>query len=247
MPHVDVRAELDDDEQLLVDADEENAGDMEIYLKAVHNRLQQETSKTPERLSGKPDVGDKWLLRLLKSDGVNWWVRKEMAQSICKKLGIEFTYKEYYRDVKVWLPHEKFELEDGMPFCVNCQKNDEVSPHSWRDNHFGRRVTDLKSCYFVNSRRYICHRCELETKRRKEAAKAAGAAAGLSVVDDAESADNPQYTFMGYDARAIERLPFGYGDVNYFPAFLTKRGALDIGVIDMVRPLLNKSTSGGHL
>ena len=43
---------------------------------------------------------------------------------------------------------------------------------------------------------------------------------------------------MGYDARARETLPFGYGDE--FPAYLSHRAALDMQLIDLMRPLFNK-------
>jgi len=46
----------------------------------------------------------------------------------------------------------------------------------------------------------------------------------------------PPYTFMGYNARSRERLPDGLG--NAFPAFFTHKGAVDMMIIDLMRPLL---------
>eukprot|EP00978_Attheya_sp_CCMP212_P037953 scaffold183316_cov56-Attheya_sp.AAC.3 len=37
---------------------------------------------------------------------------------------------------------------------------------------------------------------------------------------------------------SLEQLPFGYG--NEFPAFLTWRGGIDLGIIDLMRPLHDK-------
>ena len=50
--------------------------------------------------------------------------------------------------------------------------------------------------------------------------------------------NDTQYSFMGYDARSRQRLPHGYGDE--FPAFLTHRGGVDKGVIDLMRPACDK-------
>jgi hypothetical protein len=49
--------------------------------------------------------------------------------------------------------------------------------------------------------------------------------------------ENHQYTFMGYNARSRKRLPYGLG--NLFPAFLTHKGAIDMTIIDLMRPLFN--------
>jgi hypothetical protein len=48
----------------------------------------------------------------------------------------------------------------------------------------------------------------------------------------------PQYTFMGYDSRSQIHLPYGYGDE--YPAFHTVKGAVDLLIIDLMRPLFNK-------
>jgi hypothetical protein len=48
----------------------------------------------------------------------------------------------------------------------------------------------------------------------------------------------PQYTFMGYDPHSRVHLPQGYGDE--YPAFHTYKVALDLLIIDLMRPLFNK-------
>ena len=60
-------------------------------------------------------------------------------------------------------------------------------------------------------------------------------AVGLSVE---EAIIKPQYTFMGYDPRSRIHLPYGYGDE--YPAFHTYKGAIDLSIIDLMRPLFNK-------
>ncbi len=51
-----------------------------------------------------------------------------------------------------------------------------------------------------------------------------------------------QYTFMRYDPHSRVHLPHGYG--NEYPAFHMYKGALDLLIIDLMRPLFNK---GVHL
>ena len=96
----DVEAELNEEDQIPDEVD----SIMGLYLKAVHNRLQAETTTTPERLSDGKIVGDKWLLRSLKD--FKWWLRATSARSICSKLGLTFCEESYYRDIRIWLPDE---------------------------------------------------------------------------------------------------------------------------------------------
>ena len=46
---------------------------------------------------------------------------------------------------------------------------------------------------------------------------------------------------MGLDQRSLVFLPFGYE--SEFPAYLTHRGGLDFGVVDLMRP----SDHGGEI
>ncbi len=90
----------------------------------------------------------------------------------------------------------------------------------------------LTTNYFIVTQRYICACCA----RRASNINAAVDAAGLTVE---ETILKPQYTFMGYDPRSRIYLPYGYRDV--YPAFHTHRGAIDLLIIDLMRPLFNKS------
>ena len=114
----DVEAELDDDEQLQ-DADAA-AGVMGTYLKAVYERLHSEVCGTASRAT----LGDQWLLALLKAPGADWWLRAGVAQSVCRKLGIEYGEPSYYRDIYVWLPDVRWG-DEAMPPCVECHSAEE--------------------------------------------------------------------------------------------------------------------------
>ena len=109
----------------------------------------------------------------------------------------------------------------------------QVGAHGWRENRFGRRVIGLDTCYFILSRRYICHTCQKQAELQRNVVEAAAAHAGLRVVSDQPTV--VPHTFMGWDPKSVERLPNGHGEL--FPAFLTWRGALDKRVIDLMRPL----------
>ena len=58
--------------------------------------------------------------------------------------------------------------------------------HTWRENHFSRRVIGLDTNYFIVSRRCICHACEkqaeLQHKVVMTVVENAAAHAGLRVV-----------------------------------------------------------------
>ncbi len=56
-------------------------------------------------------------------------------------------------------------------------------------------------------------------------------ATGLGVED---AIIKPQYMFTGYDPRSHVHLPHSYGDE--YPAFHTYKGALDLLIIDLMRP-----------
>ena len=96
-----------DDEECLDNADEPE-GVMSIFLRAVHDRLKNETS-------GSKAV-KQWLLPMLKQDGRSWWIRNNDAKYVCSKLHILYDEPAYYRDILVWLPDERW---DVMPPCVH--------------------------------------------------------------------------------------------------------------------------------
>ena len=211
----DITADLDSEDNLLDYEDPADDSAMGKFLSTVHSRLQLETSSTPQRL-GEPAVLDKWLLRMLKSS--DWWLRASNAKMLCAKLGLDFGEQSYYCDRRIWLPEEVFGI---YPPCVECKDNYAAHAHSWRDNHFGRRITDLQTHYFIVARRYWCKTCTDRAKEAKCAAESMAEAAGLGIpAENLKPAEKPpQYTFMSWDARSLARLPYGYGDE--FPAFLT--------------------------
>ena len=171
---------------------------MPLYLRAVHKLLQAEVGGTAEPR----------LLPLLKDN--DWWLRSVHARKICAWVSIECTEPSYFRDVYVWLPEVRWGMA-AMPCCRSCKSNSRVGAHCWRDNHFGRRIIAMDTCYFAISRRYICYGCQELALAAKEAAKAAADASGLQLVvegaaaaeegggGDAESSV-AAYTQMGWGA-----------------------------------------------
>jgi hypothetical protein len=197
-----------DDEEDLIPAE----GLMKLVLVHLQSRLQKETTGDSKEIL----PIDRWLSRHLQQN--DFWILKSSLKKIAKKFGIlsHFDDGYYLRDIKVWLPDLQWGLE-AMPCCPTCESNIAVRPHCWRDNHFGRRVCDLGTHYFAMSRRYICRTCQAQA-------------------DDL--ADDEHYTFMGWNRKSLELLPFGYGDE--FPAHLTWKGGVDKQILDLMRPLFNK-------
>jgi hypothetical protein len=65
---------------------------MKTYLSSIQDRLKEEMgSKT---LNTK---NDKWLLELLRDD--EWWIKMKWAWKVCRKLGLTYSEKSYYRSV----------------------------------------------------------------------------------------------------------------------------------------------------
>ena len=126
---------------------EEEKGVMQIYLQAIYKELRIETSRDSKGLS------KNWLMDFLIT--CNWRIPFHRAKFMCRKLEISFTEDAYYRDVEVWLPEIRFGLE-CMPKCPTCKSNAKVSFHAYRENHFGRKIISLNTCYYIQSRRYIC-------------------------------------------------------------------------------------------
>lgn len=231
-PQADVRAELDDDDQV---RDADPVGSVQrTYLQAVHDRLKEEAGGRAQRA----------LIVILKDS--EWWLRALQAPKICAIVGLDFTELAYYRDVYVWLPDVRWGLE-AMPPCPICRTSERVGFHCWRNNHPGRRICAMDTHYFAISRRYKCRTCAGQAAAMKAAAVAAAAVAapGVAVVeadgevDDAALDDDeaPYYTFMAWHQASRPLLPFGYGDE--FPAFLTHRSGLALAVLDLQRPLFD--------
>jgi len=153
----DIVAALDFDEKMASasrksdeGADEELPGIQQRYVKAIQKRVQEEISKDNKSINT-------WLLEHLKSN--DWWIRKDKAHWIAKKLGLKKQYNAYYRDVLVWLPHIRWEDKVNRAFvppCPHCKTNARVGPHCWRDNHHARLIVGLKETYYTISMRYIC-------------------------------------------------------------------------------------------
>jgi hypothetical protein len=140
----------------------------------------------------------------------------------------------YYRDIHVWLPNVHWGSE-AMPPCVVCKLAEDVSPHDFLKNHFGCRVCVLTTNYFIVTQCYTCSCCAHRASNTKLTIEAVAEATGLGVED---AIIKPKYTFMGYDPCSRVHLPHGYGDE--YPASNTYKGALDLLIIDLMRPLFNK-------
>ena len=184
---------------------------MQKYLKAIRDRIQDEC-RTKNFTEKKPCIKeqDKWLLKYLNEN--QFWIRKEYAGIMCKRLKIEMSLQGYYRNVKVWLPDEEFKI---MPICPSCKGNSRVGVHGYCDKTLARRVIGLNAHYFVMTRRYICHDCE----------------------HNSVSIPKPKFTFRGYNDLSVKRLPRQLG--LQFPAVFTHMLAIDKSLIDLMRPLFD--------
>jgi hypothetical protein len=219
-------ADLDyDDEDVDIEENETNTNDiltdddgvMPNYLSAIQQRIRKETAE-----KNRVNSGQQWLLQEIQDNG--YWIRKERAKMICRKLSIRFDEPSYYRDLQIWFP----ELEGGIactPSCPSCSSNTRVSVHGYRNKTPARNVVCLTTNYFIMSRRYICQTCKASNMQAKN--DAAG-----------EPFEKIQYTFMGYNSEVLRSFPFGFE--QEFPAFLTRRAGVDLSIIDLMRPLFDK-------
>ena len=202
-------------------------GLMKKYIYQVHERLKYELGNKITALE------EKWLLIFLKKKENGWWIRKENAEYICKKIPeLKYGEQSYYRDIRVWLPDQQYGIL-CMPFCGACRTNENVGAHGFRDNHYSRTVIGLKENYYLISRRYICHQCKRDADALKKRIEEDAADGDLEVIIDTPKTK----TFMGWNATSNSLLPYGKGDE--FPAFLTWRAAVDKGLIDLMRPLFD--------
>jgi hypothetical protein len=140
--------ELENDEDTNSDFDADNTADgpMALLLKAIHERLQKETT-------GKEPVVDRWLLNHLNAN--EFWIYARDAANFCERFELAYGEPSYYRDVKIWLPDVQWGKEFA-PCCPICQRNNRVGVHGYQTNHHGRRIVRLRDHYFLISRRYIC-------------------------------------------------------------------------------------------
>jgi hypothetical protein len=226
----------DDDDDVADDNDESGEssssarplGVQREYVKAIQKRLQYEVKEQNELV-------DNWLRKLL--DDNDWWIRKSHVPKVLKKLQITTAHPlAYYRDVYVFLPEIRIWKTTGricMPSCPTCKSNERVSPHAFRDNHFGRVVVDLTETYYVLGRRYICLECKSKSQELKAALLETAAANNITVGEVRD--DEIQYTFMGWNDKSLPLFPYGIG--NQFPAVLTWKAGVDKKVVDMMRPL----------
>jgi hypothetical protein len=190
----------DDDENNKTNDDEGSV--MYQLLFFIRNRIKLESNT-------KKHVEYRWLLEHLHQN--EFWIRKESAPHISKKLGLGTQLNGYYRDIKVWLPDEEFNI---MPICPSCQTNDNIGVHGYNKKTIARRVIGIKLQYYIMSRRYICHSCQRVQNSQK-----------------------PKYTFMGYNERAVQSLPRQKG--LQFPAMMTHKLAIDKSLVDMMRALFD--------
>eukprot|EP00956_Cyclotella_meneghiniana_P017776 scaffold29226_cov58-Cyclotella_meneghiniana.AAC.5 len=244
VPALDVNANLDmndediDNERMMESTDDnepclqqgENKGVQQEYVKAVQLRLRDEVNTQSTKCK------DKWLVRHLTANG--WWIRKENAPCIAKKLNLKISYAAYYRDVYVWLPDIRWDNDETncMPCCPSCKSNEHVGNNGFRDNHFGRLIIGVKENYYTISRRYICYACQQKSKEADAAIDQAFH--GNEDVSIEQTVNKIQYSFMGWNSESLSRLPLGRG--SEFPAYLTWKAGVDKTVLDMMRPLFDK-------
>ena len=112
---------------------------MQAYLKAIMIRFQTEDSPNFRKEHPK---GEQWLQEFLANHG--FWIRKECAPFLCRKLGIQMSDPAYYRDVRVWFPDAEGGHGMCKPFCVTCKRQTHVRVHGYPTHHPGRRVANVR-------------------------------------------------------------------------------------------------------
>ena len=216
-------------------------GVQQKLLWAVQNRLRLEL-QPPNRTGKRSAIVDKWLFRRLRKH--NWWIRREHAHEISARLescnpGLRLGrhHDAYYRSIFVWLPDVRWG-EEAMPCCPSCKCNSDVFSHGFHDSNFGRRVIGLKSNYFMVSKRYVCKSCKKKNENLAKTIKELKAQ-DTDCSTEIKMKKELRYTFMGWNNTSVALMPNGLG--LEFPAFLTHRAGLDSDIIDMLRPMMNKS------
>ena len=210
-------------------------GVQQQYVAAIQRQVQSEVSKDNPTIN-------KWLLKYLKEN--DWRIRKENYRWFInmynksrenKEDKLKVANKAYYRDVLVWLPDLRWDKKKYMPYCPCCKSNASVGPHCFRDNHAGRVIVDLTETYYAVSRRYICRKCEDDSKQAKKRVEDfAKEREGVTVNVEL---DENKYTFMGWNQSSLPLLPNNKG--SKFPAFLTWRAGVDKKVITKLKQDVN--------
>ena len=109
--HLGDDADGDDQEDMEEDGTEDLGSMMGHYLLAIQTRLRHELSSETNK------AGDtNWLLNLLETNG--FWIQKENAKFLCRKVGLSFDQPAYYCDLRVWLP--EIEYWYGLTACLPC-------------------------------------------------------------------------------------------------------------------------------
>jgi hypothetical protein len=197
----------------------------QLYLKKVHAQLKVECNAQRGKQNGD------WLIEYLKHH--DWWIRKENAPSIAKRLSLTVHHVSYYRDVRIWIPDMQYG-SDCMPACPCCKTKKRVTVHGFNSKHYGRTIIDLTQTYFIITRRYRCNDC----KEKNEALKRSVDRAFNSGSTTVEIDQNFKYTFMAWNEHSLPLYPRSLSEE--FPAFLTHKAGLDKKVIDLMRPLIDK-------
>lgn len=203
---------------------ESRKGIQQEYLEAVHAQLQEECN------TQRPNTNGDWLIGDLKENG--WWLRKENAPMIARKLSLSVHHVTYYRDIRVWIPDLQYG-RDCLPSCPSCKSNRRVTVHGFDSKHHGRLVIGLTHNYFLVSRRYRCGLC----KEKSDALKRSIAQTFEAEDVDVEIDKGFQYTFKPWNEHSLPLLPRSLSEE--FPAFLTRKSGVDKSIIDMMRPLIN--------
>lgn len=208
-----------------IEEDETRKGIQQEYLECVHARLKLECNVLRGRQQGD------WLVDYLKDNG--WWIRKEYAPKIAKKLHLDVHHHTYYRDVRVWIPDLQYGKE-YLPPCPCCKSKSRVTVHGFNFKHYGRIVVGLNNTYYIISRRYRCDSC----KEKNKALKRSVIDAFQSQCMDVDMEKGFQYTFMAWNEHSLPLLPGSLSEE--FPAFLTRKSGIDKTVLDLMFPLINK-------
>ena len=204
-------------------------GVMRELMKAVQDRIKYEESPKCKGLD------EKWLTKFLKEN--DWSIPSNKIAMIAQKLKLGHDtslFKYYYTRLDVWLPDIRW---GHMPCCPNCKHNNAVGVHCY-SIHPGRKIIGQHENYHILSRRYICSDCKKEKQRLTKLAEVAASAA-IDGVEVQVTKVNLQLTFMGWDQRILPLFPDGRG--KQFPAVLTKRSGFCKKLIDLMRPLFDKS------
>jgi hypothetical protein len=199
-------------------------GIQQEYLQNIHQQLKDECNFQ----RGKQD-GD-WLVQYLKDNG--WWIRKESAPRIAKKLSLPVYHYTYYRDVRVWIPDLQYG-KDCMPSCPCCKSKSRVTIHGFQPKHYGRIVVGLAETYYIISRRYRCEGCREKNEALKRSIRLAFQSGSVVEIEKSH-----QYTFMAWNDHSLPLLPRSLS--LEFPAFLTHKSGIDKEVLNIMFPLINK-------